>query len=139
MKIITMGENNGMYGREHSSDAIKEMKVKAEGRYTLDWFVNRYGKREGKNKYYKRKKMLSNRKINHIYDNGQRGKSKGIPSILTRERISQVKEKMITIKSDLIKDIKSEKYTIKQLCEKYDIGPTAVKYNKAKLKKEEVI
>src|SRR5271157_4148479 len=35
MKIINHGENNGMYGKTHSIDAIKKQKDKAKGRYTL--------------------------------------------------------------------------------------------------------
>lgn len=66
MKVINHGENNGMYGKTHSKDAIRKQKDKASGRYTLEWFVDRYGKREGKKKYNARRLMLANRSCNKI-------------------------------------------------------------------------
>ena len=66
MKIITLGEKNGMYGKTHTEDTIKKQQDKAIGRFTLEWFVERYGKREGKKKYNNRRLMLANRKCNTV-------------------------------------------------------------------------
>lgn len=135
MKIINHGENNGMYGKLHTNEAIQKQKTKAIGRYTLDWFIDRYGKREGKKKYNERRLMLADRPkecFSHPCD--MKGKRRGPMSIESRQKISEAKHRMKTQKSFLIKDIQSDKYTALQLCEKYNIGITAVKYYKRRLK-----
>src|SRR6266704_98047 len=65
MKIINHGESNGMFGKKHSEEAVIKQKTKAIGRYTLDWFVQRYGNIVGKEKYEARRQMLFNRKMNY--------------------------------------------------------------------------
>lgn len=136
MKIITAGENNGMYGKSHSEDAIEKQKEKAEGRYTLQWFIERRGVREGTNLYNTRRIMLSNRKITYSHPNINKGRQLSPMSEESKLKISETKEKMKTQKKFLIADIRSEKYTTIQLCEKYAIGPTAVKYYKSKIRNE---
>lgn len=137
MKIVACGENNGMYGKTHTDDAIKKQKDMAVGRYTLGWFIDRYGKREGKKKYNGRRLMLANRpKECFSHPCNMKGKSRGITSAETRQKISDVKLKLKTIRKELVNDIISNKYTRLQLCEKYDIGETAVKYCKRKLRTE---
>lgn len=138
MKIAMLGENNGMFGKEHSEEAIQKQKDKAKGRYTLDWFIERYGIREGKKKYNERRTMLSNRSCNMSHPSPIKGLSIGPMSIETRKKSSETKLKMKSIKKDLFVDIKSEKYTVQQLCEKYDIGRTAIKYYKKKIKDESI-
>ncbi len=64
MKVINRGKGNGMYGKKHSSQTIKDMKNKSIGRYTLEWYIERYGNRKGKKQFEKRRKMLMRRKIN---------------------------------------------------------------------------
>lgn len=64
MKIVNSGENNGMYGKQHSLDAIKKQKAAAKGRYSLPWFIEKYGESEGKLKYENRCAFLKNRNIN---------------------------------------------------------------------------
>jgi group I intron endonuclease len=56
-----VGEENGMYGKTHSEQAKRKMKFQAENRYTLEWFIERYGEEEGKWKYEKRCQRLSER------------------------------------------------------------------------------
>jgi len=139
MKIINRGENNGMYGKTHTNDAIKKQKDKAKGRYTLEWFVDRYGKREGKKKYNSRREDLSNRPIecfSHPCD--MKGKIRGSMSDETKRKITDTKNKMKTQKVFLIKDIQSYKYSSLQLCEKYGIGMTAIKYYKRKIRENEL-
>jgi group I intron endonuclease len=65
MKKINSGENNGMWGKEHTEETLQLMKDRAEGRYTLEWFIERYGEEKGKQRYKSRCKRLSNRE----YDN----------------------------------------------------------------------
>ena len=134
MKIINHGESNGMYGKNHTDDTIEKQKDKAKGRYTLEWFVDKYGKREGKKQYGKRRVMLKNRKINYSYPNPRKGKTFSPMSDETKQKLSDSKHKMRTQRKFLVQDIKSEKYTSWQLCEKYSIGLTAIKYYKHKLR-----
>jgi len=74
MSTISSGENNPMFGKKHSEDTINKQKEKAKGRFSLEWFINKYGEDEGKKKYDDRRTMLKNRKINYSYDNKMRGK-----------------------------------------------------------------
>lgn len=138
MRMVTGGENNGMFGKTHTDDAIKKQKEKAEGRYTLEWFIDRYGIREGKQKFNNRRIMLSTRKMEYSHPNVNKGKRLLPMSDESRRKISETKEKMKTQKKFLIADIRSEKYTMMQLCEKYNISMTAVKYYKHKIKTQNV-
>jgi hypothetical protein len=52
---------NGMLGKSHSAETRKKQKEKSIGRYSLGWFINRYGNVEGAKKYSERNKKLSNR------------------------------------------------------------------------------
>jgi group I intron endonuclease len=51
MSNLSYGENNSMFGKNHSEKTIKLQKEKAKGRYTLQWFQERYGEDEGTKKY----------------------------------------------------------------------------------------
>ncbi len=62
MRIIAKGEKNGMYGKTHSNEAKQKQKEKAKGRYSLEWFVDRYGD-EGETKYEERRMWLKNRNL----------------------------------------------------------------------------
>lgn len=140
MKLVNGGKNNGMFGKEHTNEAIEKQKDKAKGRYTLDWFIDRYGIQKGKKKYNERRTMLANRpKEVFSHPSPMKGKPRGVVSDDTRKRIVEVREKMKLIKTSLIADIKSNKYTNQQLRTKYNIGETAVKYCKKQLRKEGVI
>jgi len=136
MSGISSGENNPMFGRTHSNDTIGEMKEKAKGRFTLEWFIDRYGKREGKKRFMSRNHMLKNRKINYSYKNINKGNRVGPMSDASKHKISKTKLRMREIKSFLIADIKSDRFTLKMLTEKYNVGINVVKYYKRKLRKE---
>ena len=60
-----LGEENGMYSSTHDQETREKMKEKAEGRYTLEWFQNRYGEEKGKEKYEKRCRRLSERNFDN--------------------------------------------------------------------------
>lgn len=140
MKVVMLGENNGMFGKEHTDAAIQKQKDKAIGRYTLEWFTNRYGIREGKKKYNERREMLANRpKEVFSHPNPMKGKSVGPMPDEVRKKSSETKMKMKTQKYFLIADIRTNKYSNQQLCDKYGIGITAVKYYKSKVRMEGVI
>jgi group I intron endonuclease len=63
MKEICAGENNPMFGRKHTTNSIQKQKDKAKGRFTLPWFINKYGVANGTSKYEERRKFLSNRPV----------------------------------------------------------------------------
>ncbi len=133
MKIINLGEGNGMFGKTHNEETIKEMKKKSVGRYTLDWFISRYGVIEGTQKFHNRNEMLKNRKINYSYDNKCLGKKRGPMSEEIKKRISERKAHLKIIRNDLHKDILSNEYTTHQLSDKYKTSINTVKNERRKL------
>lgn len=135
MREISMGEKNPMYGKKHKESSIKLQKDKAIGRYTLDWFISRYGTNDGTQKFHDRNEMLRNRKINYSYDNGWKGKKRGPMSEEIKKRISERKAKLKLIKPELHKDILSNKYTLNQLAEKYETSLPTIKNERRKLMK----
>jgi group I intron endonuclease len=135
MILINGGENNGMYGKLHSIKSIDAMKQKAIGRYTLDWFISRYGTNEGLNEFKKRNEMLKNRKINYSYSNPIKGKKRGPMSEEIKKKISERKAKLKLVRPDLHKDILSNEYTLNQLSDKYGTSISTIKNEKRKLMK----
>ena len=133
MLVINSGKNNSMYGKKHKESSIKLQKEKAKGRYTLEWFIERYGNEDGNKKFQDRNTMLKNRKINYSYDNGLKGKKRGPMSEEVKKRISERKARLKLVKEDLQKDIISNQYTTKQLAEKYDTSLNTIKSEKRKL------
>ena len=133
MTIINKGENNGMFGRKHKNSTIQEMKAKSIGRYTLDWFIEKYGETNGLIEFKKRNERLRNRKINYSYDNKCKGKKRGPMSDEIRKRISDRKHHLNIIRTDLHKDILSELFTIPQLEIKYGTSKTTILRERRKL------
>lgn len=59
MSESRLGENNSFYGKTHTTDVKNLMKEKAKGRYTIDWFISKYGKEIGlvkRNEFLERSK-----------------------------------------------------------------------------------
>jgi len=133
MREINTGEGNGMYGKQHTKKTIKDMKEKSVGRYTLDWFIERYGKRKGEWKFEERRQMLSNRKINYSHDNKMTGTKRGPMSEEVKKRISERKLKMRLIRKDLHFEILSGKLTLPQIESKYGISKTTILRERRKL------
>ena len=63
MKIINAGQNNGMYGKNQSEETKVLQKAKAKGRFSLPWFIEKYGEEIGNTKYHERCAALSSRKM----------------------------------------------------------------------------
>jgi group I intron endonuclease len=63
MTKINSGESNGMYGKTHTDETMNLMKSKAKGRFTLHWFIDRYGLDDGTTLYNDRYQQLKNRKL----------------------------------------------------------------------------
>ena len=54
MSKASSGKNNPMYGRKQSAEARQKQKEKAKGRFSLPWYIDRYGKEEGTRLYVAR-------------------------------------------------------------------------------------
>jgi group I intron endonuclease len=69
MKVIN---NSGrMHGKSHSKTSKEKMKEKAKGRFSLPWYIERYGEQEGAAKYNERCISLKNRNLAKDPDTGR--------------------------------------------------------------------
>jgi group I intron endonuclease len=130
---LSAGKNNFMYGKTHDEKTIKLMKEKSIGRYTLDWFIEKYGQEKGNEKFQERNIMLKNRKINYVYDNKLTGTKRGPMSEEVKKRISERKAHLKLIRNDLHRDILSNNFTIPQLELKYGTSKPTILREKRKL------
>lgn len=55
---LKVGDKNPFYNKNHTEETKKIMKEKAKGRYSLEWFINKYGEVEGSIKYQEWKILL---------------------------------------------------------------------------------
>lgn len=134
LKRITVANNTGhMHGKTHKPESIEKQKKASVGRYTLEWFKNKYGEEGGLTMYNQRNEFLKQRDINYVYDNGLKGTKKGPMSQDVRDKISDAKKQFKLNKPQFILDLKSKQYTNKQLSEKYNVSEVTVKYYKRKL------
>jgi group I intron endonuclease len=62
MKILN-NSSTRMHGKNHSDEAKAKQKAAAIGRYSLDWFIQRYGTEEGTIKYEDRRLWLKTRNL----------------------------------------------------------------------------
>jgi group I intron endonuclease len=138
MRTVCLGENNPMYGRKHSEKSKQLQKDKAKGRFSLEWFIEKYGSVEGTKNFDERRIMLKNRKINYSRPNILKGKTFGPPSEENKQKIRDSKKRLKITKPFLLEDIKSDKFTMIQLCEKYQLSLFTIKYYKRKLKNEQL-
>ena len=63
-KMKKINSSGRMHGKAHSDKTIQLQKEKAKGRFSLPWFIDRYGLKEGTQKYDDRCTSLKNRKLN---------------------------------------------------------------------------
>lgn len=63
MKELRLGDGNGMFGKSHSKKSKTKMKEKAKGRFSLSWYIDRYGEENGTQMYNERCISLKNRKL----------------------------------------------------------------------------
>jgi group I intron endonuclease len=61
MSTIASGVNNGMFGKNHSEEAKNKQKEKAKGRFSLDWYIEKYGSEQGKIMHKERSENLKKR------------------------------------------------------------------------------
>jgi group I intron endonuclease len=62
------GSNNIMFGKSHTEESLQKMKEKAKGRFSLPWFIERYGESEGTAKHQERNQKLKNRDYSKMKD-----------------------------------------------------------------------
>jgi hypothetical protein len=58
---VARGENNPMYGKNHSENSKIRMRNKAYGRWTLEWFIAKYGEKVGRVMYDEKRKSHSSK------------------------------------------------------------------------------
>jgi group I intron endonuclease len=133
MSTLCAGENNPMFGRKHKQETKDKQKQKAKGKFTLEWFVEKYGEDVGKEKYETRRNSLLTRKMNYSYSNGFEGTKRTFMTTDVKKKISENKTRLRSLKPQIFADIKSGKYTINQLADMYQISTTSIKYYKRKL------
>jgi hypothetical protein len=129
---INLGAKNPMHGKKHSDEAKERQRDRAVGRYTLEWFVDKYGIDSGTLKYKERNDKLANRNINYSYDNGLKGKKRGAMSDEMKRKISEQKRNFAIRKNEFIDDLKSGNFTNNALSEKYGVSLTTIKLHKRK-------
>ncbi len=133
IKNMTVANNVGhMHGKKHSDEAKERQRERAVGRYTLEWFVAKYGTENGALKYKERNDKLANRNINYSYDNGLKGKKRGAMSDEMKRKISEQKRNFALRKNKFIDDLKSGNFTNNALSEKYGVSLTTIKLHKRK-------
>jgi group I intron endonuclease len=134
LEKMKIANNQGhMHGKTHKPESIEKQKAAAIGRYSLQWFVNKYGKEEGNKLYNERRIKLQTRKMNYVYDNGLKGKQRGAMSDVDKKRISESKAAFKLRKAEFEIDLKSNNFTLQQLADKFSISKTLVKYYKRKM------
>jgi group I intron endonuclease len=67
-KMIKVNSKGRMHGKNHSEDTKTILKQKAKGRFSKEWFIDRYGEIEGLEKYNQRCTALKNRDYNKLKD-----------------------------------------------------------------------
>jgi len=100
-KKIAKGKNNGMHGKHHTLKAINLQKQKATGRYTIEWFITKYGNERGIYLYNKKANDASNRtkgKLNPMYDKHHTDITKNSISELNSKKVNQYDLNGILIK-----------------------------------------
>ena len=68
VRELRLGEGNGMFGSIHTEESKSKMKEKAKGRFTLPWYIQKYGEELGTQKYNDRCQALKNRNYNKFKD-----------------------------------------------------------------------
>ena len=67
-RMKELNNSNRMHGKSHSTKTKQLQKEKAKGRYSLPWFIERYGEVEGTEKYQQRNLKLKNRDYSKMKD-----------------------------------------------------------------------
>lgn len=133
IRKCTKGERNGMFGKHHSMNTIRKQKQKSIGRYTLLWFIERYGE-EGNLKYEERRRMLMNRKINYATTPAPSMSFKGKKHKKNfRSHYNRTKTYFRNHWKDFVELIKPKKYSQRQLSTMLGISRPTLKVKMDKI------
>ena len=66
--MVQINNEGRMHGKVHANNSIEKMKEKAKGRFTLPWYIQKYGEELGTQKYNDRCQALKNRNYNKFKD-----------------------------------------------------------------------
>lgn len=88
------GSLNPFYGKTHSKETIDFLKEISDGRYTLNWFIEKYGKHKGTELYKKRKKKLSEIGLKRYENKNHQFKGKSLEEIYGKNKADIIKEKI---------------------------------------------
>jgi group I intron endonuclease len=136
-KSRRVGKNNGMYEKNHTDTAIKIMREKSIGRYTLGWFVEKYGKNKGKIEYTKRRNQRTiavSGENNPFY-----GKNIKSGRFMGKKHSDETKRKMATnktrIKDDILfmEKIKDKSISLLYIAIEFNVSPQTISYHCKKL------
>lgn len=67
-KMIKINSKNKIHNKRHSEETKVLLKQKAKGRFSKEWYIERYGEEEGKVKYEERCLSLKNRDYSKFKD-----------------------------------------------------------------------
>ena len=132
IRILNLGDKNGMFGREHGRETKAAMKQKAKGRFTLQWFIEKHGESDGTHLYHERRAKLAARKMNYAHDNGLKGKKVKVEATRGKS-VSQGRKALKGRMPEFLADISNPDLSNTQISEKYNISTAAVKYHRKKL------
>jgi group I intron endonuclease len=132
IRILNLGDKNGMFGKTHSKESIERLKFAAKGRFTLQWFIEKHGESYGTHLYHERRAKLAARKMNYAHDNGLKGKKVKVEATRGKS-VSQGRKALKGRMPEFLADISNPNLSNTQLSEKYNISTAAVKYHRKKL------
>ena len=133
MSGMFSGENNPMFGKRHSVDSIEKQKNQAKGRFSLSWFLGKYGESEGRVKWEERRSFLKNRKIDYSYASKNKGKVGRKHTDADKRKISESRLFIKLNEEKISDDVRSDLFTCKELNQKYGISKAVVRRFKRKL------
>lgn len=136
-KSKNFGTDNGMYGKKHTNESIKKQKEKSIGRFTLQWFKEKYGDIQGRLYYDNRCKKLSKNisgEKNPFYGRittSSRFKGK----THTQETKNKMWESRKTIKDDnlFMGMIRDKSISIQHIASYFNVSEQTVRYHCKKI------
>ena len=136
-KSKNFGIDNGMYGKSHTDESIQKQKEKSVDRFTLQWFISKYGDIQGRLHYDDRcKKQSENAKgdKNPFYGKIMKG-SRFKGKTHTQETKNKMWESRKTIKDDnLFMDmIRDKSISIQHISSYFNVSDQTVRYHCKKI------
>jgi group I intron endonuclease len=139
MREISSGENNPMFGRNHSEKSIQLQKEKAIGRYTLEWFIDKYGDEVGNSKYHERCKKFTDMFPRNNYTKQQNLTFEGKKHTKDfSDKHQKTREYFKNHWNEFVQLVLSDKYTQRQLSKMLGISRVTLRIKMNAIKRGEV-